>query len=71
MLVPNRAKQKLQSGGALLGVMLTLKDPSAWQPEPEEREGASGAGGSTDWDLYVKQSEKAKAEGQKVQEVMV
>ena len=28
MLVPNRAKQKLQSGGALLGVMLTLKDPS-------------------------------------------
>lgn len=57
------------SGGTT--TQLTLKDPSAWQPEPEEREGASGAGGSTDWDLYVKQSEKAKAEGQKVQEVMV
>lgn len=56
------------SGGTT--TQLTLKDPAAWQPEPEEPEKSSGSG-STDWDLYVKQAEKAKAEGQKVQEVMV
>ena len=55
---------------------LTLKDPAAWQPEPEaaQKSTASGAssssGSGTNWDLYVKQAEKAKAEGQKVKEVM-
>ncbi|WP_346666324.1 phage baseplate assembly protein [uncultured Mailhella sp.] len=50
---------------------LTLKDPAAWQPEPEKPKKSTDSGSSTDWDLYVKQAEKAKAEGQKVQEVMV
>lgn len=57
------------SGGTT--TQLTLKDPAAWQPEPEEPKKNTGSGSSTDWDLYVKQAEKAKAEGQKVQEVMV
>lgn len=58
------------SGGTT--TQLTLKDPAAWQQEPETPAKASGSGsGGTNWDLYVKQAEKARAEGRKVQEVMV
>ena len=49
---------------------LMLKDPAAWQPEPEEPKKSTGSGSSTNWDLYVKQAEKAKEEGRKAQEVM-
>lgn len=59
------------SGGTTTQLM--LKDPAAWQPEPEEAQKAASSGASpsgTDWDLYVKQAEKAKAAGQKVQEAM-
>lgn len=54
------------SGGTT--TQLTLKDSAAWQPEPEEP--SAGGGSGTDWDLYVKQSRKAKEEGKKAQEVM-